>query len=104
MGVIRAAHYGETEARLKTDPVVLSMAADLVVGILGGDVDTETFTDSGGGPNHSFMLMANSAYRAKGGTDGGHLGAVPTAVLEVVQDTMCRLAEAALAKYEKETP
>jgi len=95
--VIRAAHYGETEKRLESDPIVVQMATDLVVGIVGGQVTLDRFTDSGDGPTHEFMLMANRTYRDQGGTDGGHLGAVPTATLTVVREALARL-EAAFPK------
>ena len=84
--VIRAAHYDETEKRLTTDPVVRAMALDIFEGILAGQVTLDRFTDSGGGPDHPFMLACNARFRELGGTDAGHIGAVPTAVLTVVKD------------------
>ena len=86
MGIIRAAHYDETEKRLTTDPIVRAMALDIFEGTLAGTITLDRLTDSGGGPDHSFMLAANARYREQGGTDGGHIGAVPTAVLTVVRD------------------
>lgn len=93
INVIRAAHYDETEERLRTDPVCLDMATDIIIDVLAGKVTLGTFTDSGGGPDHSFMLGANAEYRKRGGVDGGHIGAVPTAVLWIITDTMARLAQ-----------
>lgn len=77
--VIRAAHYGETEDRLTNDPIVQRMARDLHgIGVRPEEIAWE---DGEGTVRHEWSLRINSGYRQLGGTDGGHIGAVPTAVL-----------------------
>ena len=85
MAVIKAAHYGETEARLTQDPIVIAMAkglADVPRGqlvheraVIGGNEVT---------PRFEFMQSANAEYRQRGGTDGGHIGAVAHALLNLL--------------------
>lgn len=79
---IRAAHYAETERRLQQDPIVQQMAQDVR---RSGDPKSE-FAHDNGTPRHGFMGAANARYRELGGTDGGHLGAIPTAVLALAYD------------------
>lgn len=38
-------------------------------------------THESGTPRYEFMLRANAEYRARGGTDGGHIGAIAEAPL-----------------------
>lgn len=74
---LRAAHYAETEQRLLHDPIVQQMAQDVMA---SGDPQSE-YTHPNGTQTHGFMGAANERYRQLGGTDGGHLGAIATAVL-----------------------
>jgi len=85
MAVIKAKHYGETEARLAQDPIVIAMAHGLA------DVprselvhDTSDVSDTHVTPRFEFMQKANAEYRARGGQDGGHIGAVAHALLMVL--------------------
>lgn len=75
MTVIQAAHYGETEERLTHDPIIIAMAMGL------RDIPRKELAHDSGTPRHEFMLAANAQYCERGGTDGGHLGAVPKALL-----------------------
>jgi hypothetical protein len=78
--MIQASHYSETETRLTGDPVVIAMAQELHQAGMTFDV----LTHPGGSPKFDFMMRANDEYRDRGGQDGGHIGAVPTAVLTVL--------------------
>jgi hypothetical protein len=79
MAVIRAAHYGETEARLMEDPIVIAMAMGLA------DVPRKELAHDGGEtPRFEFTQSANAEYRARGGQDGGHIGAVSAALLKLL--------------------
>ena len=80
MTVIRAAHYGETEARLANDPIVIAMAAGL------SGVSRDQMCHDDGTPRHEFMGAANREYRSRGGKDGGHIGAVAHALLKVLDN------------------
>lgn len=76
--VIQAAHYGETEARLMEDPIVLAMAQGLA------DVPRKDLAHDDGGARFEFMQRANAEYRERGGKDGGHIGAVANALLKLL--------------------
>ncbi|AYD87113.1 hypothetical protein SEA_NICOLETERA_86 [Mycobacterium phage NicoleTera] len=79
MTVIKAAHYGETEARLQRDPIVVAMSVEMTG---APDKIKASWThDDGKQPTFEFMQMANGEYRRRGGTDGGHIGAVAHALL-----------------------
>lgn len=80
--VIRAAHYGETVARLKQDPIVKRMMADVYAA--GPEKQAELAPD--GKPVFSFMQAANERYREMGGTDGGHIGAIAEAIFALIAD------------------
>jgi hypothetical protein len=92
---IRAAHYAVTEERLTRDPIVKDMALDLYVGgILPAQLapwDDDTVT-------HGWSMRLNARYREMGGTDGGHIGAVPTAVLTLLTRVHDAVAAAALGQ------
>lgn len=79
MAVIRAAHYGETEARLMEDPIVIAMAMGLA-----NTARKELVHDDGETARFEFTQSANAEYRARGGTDGGHVGAVSAALLKLL--------------------
>jgi hypothetical protein len=80
MAVIRAAHYGEVEARLMKDPIVIAMAK----GLAGVPVDQMVHPGFDGTPRFEFMQAANREYRERGGQDGGHIGAVAHALLNLL--------------------
>ena len=80
MATIRAAHYGETEERLTKDPIVIAMASDLPWNEL-----KERFTHESGEPTFDFMMRANQTYRDRGGKDGGHIGAIATAIIMIIE-------------------
>jgi len=86
MATIKAAHYGETEARLRKDPIVIALASEIPWNELN-----DRFLDSNSEPNFDFMMRANEAYRARGGEDGGHIGAIAAAIVSLV----CQEAEEA---------
>lgn len=82
MTVIKAAHYAETEKRLTQDPIVIAMAEEL------RDAVPRTEMVHPGPPGDTlrfeFMQAANKEYRKRGGTDGGHIGAVGRAIINVL--------------------
>lgn len=78
MTVIKAAHYDETEKRLAQDSIVIAMAKGLA------GVKREDLVHANGTPRFEFMLSANKEYRERGGTDGGHIGAIAHALLIVL--------------------
>lgn len=78
MAVIRAAHYGETEARLMEDPIVIAMAKGLA------DVPRKEIAHEDGGARFEFMQAANAQYRERGGQDGGHIGAIANALIKLL--------------------
>lgn len=78
MPTIRAAHYGETEERLTHDPIVIAMASEIPEAMV--TVENNMIHESGQ-PTSGFMNTCNAEYRRRGGTDGGHIGAVAHAIL-----------------------
>lgn len=78
MTVIKAAHYVETETRLQRDPIVLALTVDLYH---APEHVMEGFVHEDGSPNFRFMQVVNAEYRKRGGTDGGHIGAIANAIL-----------------------
>jgi hypothetical protein len=77
--VLESPDYEETRQRMMWDPIVIAMAKGL------RDVPRDQMAwDGGNTPRHEFMLAANAEYRSRGGTDGGHLGAVPEALIRLV--------------------
>lgn len=71
------------EQRLLNDEVVHALASDLRS---SGNPKT-MYAHDGGTPRFGFMKAANDEYRRRGGIDGGHLAAIPTAVLRLAYDT-----------------
>lgn len=83
--VIRAAHYGETERRLESDVHAISLATELAAGIRAGRLARADLTHPGSSTvRFEWTQRINGEYRRRGGTDGGHIGAVPTAVVTVL--------------------
>lgn len=76
--VIKAKHYDETEARMAKDPVIIAMAHGLA------NEPREKLAHDDGTPRFEFMQAANKEYAARGGTDGGHIGAAARALLQVL--------------------
>jgi hypothetical protein len=81
--VIAAAHYGETEARLAKQPIVIAMARELA-GVPREQLVHVDEDGDEGGARFEFMQRANAEYRERGGKDGGHIGAVANALLKVL--------------------
>lgn len=71
---IEADHYGRTRARLAKDPIVIEMAQELPWN------QSAEFYHEDGTPTAWFMTAANREYRRRGGSDGGHMGAVAEGV------------------------
>ena len=78
MATIRSKQYGEDEARLAKDPIVVAMAAELPRDGFRG----RSLHDSGE-PTFSFMMLANEEYRKRGGKDGAHIGCIAHAILKI---------------------
>jgi hypothetical protein len=78
--VLQAMHYAETERRLMGDPIVRDMAEGV------RHMDRADLAHDTGTPRHEFTMAANDEYRKRGGTDGGHLGAIATAILNLLDD------------------
>lgn len=75
MTTIRAAHYGETIAALKADPIIIEMAA------------TITKADVAGGIHGTgFMQAALAEYNRRGGRVNTHIGGPAEAIAEIVND------------------
>jgi len=79
MPALEAAHYQETRDRLINDPIVQDMAVTITADML------PDITHDSGSPRFEFMLPANDEYRKRGGTDGGHIGAIAEAILMIVK-------------------
>lgn len=86
--VIESPDYEQTRQRLMRDPIVIDMAKGLL-----RESRNDLVHEGSDTPRHEFMLAANAEYRRRGGTDGGHLGAVPEALI--------RLYDAERAKQSK---
>jgi len=81
MTVIESADYENTRQRLMKDPIVITMAEEIAT--LASGVRTE-MVHEGGNPKSDFMMAANKEYRKRGGTDGGHIGAIAEAIFRLV--------------------
>jgi hypothetical protein len=77
--VIRSKDYDITEDRLTSDPIVQAMAKGLA-GVPRSEMVHEDSTT----PRFEFMQAANAEYRSRGGTDGGHIGAIAHALLKLI--------------------
>lgn len=89
--VIEAGHYEETRRRLTSDPIIRQMAGDLHRGIQAGALTRASLVltvSSGWAPRFEFTQRANGRYRQLGGTDGGHIGAVPEATIRVLDELL----------------
>ncbi|EKF22979.1 hypothetical protein C731_2982 [Mycolicibacterium hassiacum DSM 44199] len=79
MTVIQDSSYNEVETRLQRDLIVVAMSIEM----LQAPADVrKAWTHDDGGPTFEFMQMANREYRRRGGTDGGHIGAIANALLK----------------------
>jgi hypothetical protein len=81
---LRSKDYGETEARLAQDPIVIAMAKGLA-GVPREELVHVDEDGDEGGARFEFMQSANAEYRERGGKDGGHIGAVANALLLVLE-------------------
>jgi hypothetical protein len=89
MSTIRSKDYDETENRLAKDPIVIAMAEEIKVDIKMGRAQMVQFLhDESAQPRFEFMMACNDEYKSRGGTDGGHIGAIATAVLKVLSDSV----------------
>jgi len=84
--VIESDDYEATRQRLMKDPIVIAMAEDIKKNkmprkffVHNDDPDEPRPT-----PRYEFMMKANSEYRRRGGTDGGHIGAIAEAILRLI--------------------
>jgi hypothetical protein len=91
MSVIESADYEECRQRLMKDPIVINMAGGLrgiplMQMVHQEDVDENgKLKDPHPTPRFEFMMSANAEYRERGGTDGGHMGAIAEALIRLVQ-------------------
>ncbi|AGM61600.1 hypothetical protein SEA_SOILDRAGON_85 [Mycobacterium phage SoilDragon] len=79
MAVIEAKHYEETRQRLTKDPIVIALSEE----IRGLPREQMVHEDSDT-PRFEFMQAANREYRRRGGTDGGHIGAIAEAIIRIL--------------------
>jgi hypothetical protein len=83
--VIEAGHYEETRQRLTKDPIVIAMANELKGKVPRSElVHNDDPNDPRPTPRFDFMMKANAEYRDRGGTDGGHMGAIAEAILRLI--------------------
>ncbi|QAY03008.1 hypothetical protein SEA_GEMMA_82 [Mycobacterium phage Gemma] len=78
MAVIESEEYEETRQRLTQDPIVIAMAEDV------RNLNRDQIAHEGGTPRFEFMQAANQEYAMRGGTDGGHIGAIAEAIIRVL--------------------
>jgi hypothetical protein len=87
MPTIESEDYEITRQRLMKDPIIIDMAGGLknepVEGLCHGELPKYK-TDPWPTPRFEFMMAANAEYRERGGTDGGHIGAVAEALLRLI--------------------
>lgn len=70
MTMIRAAHYDQTVAALKADPIIQGMAVSL---------PSDVVMDFG------FTLAANAEYARRGGKISAHIGGVKEALAAIIE-------------------
>lgn len=80
MSTIESEDYEVTRQRMMKDPIVIAMAE----GLFNTTVKDITHPGPEKTPRFEFMMMANKEYRRRGGTDGGHIGAVAEALIRLV--------------------
>lgn len=78
MTVIESEDYEHTRQRLMKDPIVIAMAKGLA------NEPKSSLQHHLGTPRFDFMMAANKEYRERGGTDGGHIGAIAEALLRLI--------------------
>jgi hypothetical protein len=84
MSVIESADYEETRQRLMLDPIVMDMAEGLRGVPKEQLVHNEDPDDPRPTPRFEFMMAANTEYKNRGGTDGGHIGAIAEVLLRLI--------------------
>jgi hypothetical protein len=78
---IVSAEYGEVEAALAKNPIVIGMAE----GVRDmWNTQRDLLVGPGGSPKHDFMLTALDTYKKRGGTIGCHIGAVANAITDIL--------------------
>lgn len=87
MTIIESPDYEETRQRLMKDPIIIAMAKGLKGAPINDIAHVHNLDDPfnpNPTPRFEFMMAANSEYRSRGGTDGGHMGAVAEALLRLM--------------------
>jgi len=82
--VIESADYEQTRQRLMKDQIVIDMAKGLKNVPLSEMVHNDDPDDPRPTPRFEFMQAANKEYVERGGTDGGHIGAIAEALLRLI--------------------
>lgn len=81
--VIESPEYEATRQRLAEDPIVRTLAAELTAGIAEGHTTMAALVHAGGSPRFEMMQRCNAEYARRGGSDGGHIGAVAEAIVRI---------------------
>ena len=85
MTAIESEDYEIVRQRLMKDPIVIGMAVGLDGVPMEQLIHNDDPKDPRPTPRFEFMMQANKTYRERGGTDGGHIGAVAEALIRLVQ-------------------
>lgn len=83
--VIESPHYARTRARLMADPIVQTMAREMIDDLGAAAALDRTGADTG----HiafGFMNAALREYAKRGGTQSGHIGGVAEAMVAIIRD------------------
>lgn len=99
--MLESARYENERAALREESAVKLMAAEVLAGILAGDIAKGDLFHEEGGPRAGFMGAANSRYKALTGEyPDAYMGAVATVVGEFLDNDDIRvMAEAMAAVY-----
>jgi hypothetical protein len=84
MSVIESEDYEQIRQRLMKDPIIIDMAGGLKGVPMSELIHNADADDPRPTPRFEFMMAANKEYRSRGGTDGGHVGAVAEALLRLL--------------------
>lgn len=87
MSVIESADYEQTRQRLMQDPIVIAMADEIKANTRFNRsklTHNDDPSDPRPTPTFTFMMSANHEYQKRGGTDGGHIGAIAEVILRLV--------------------
>lgn len=82
---IEAAHYEQTRAALRDDPIIRDMYANPRTGIKGIPLDKVAHED--GTPKFEFMMGSLREWQSRGGVVEGrlHIGAVAEVLVEMIK-------------------